>query len=644
MYGVFIKSLICSEEIKLQLSQFKCSNCNIIPFNPFVCKIDKTIQIFICEDCLKNMLISKNPDRSNLFFQNKVSSTKSLYDIIFKDIECFCPGSERGCGKKVLFNDLINHTNNCAFLNKNTESINSVDEPKEDKLNTTAIKSFEGIISFEKLNSKVDSQYQEIKKSFDKKMNKIEKKLDALLENHIILQEEFKFLSKKNSTCSICSERGKRDYCNICDYQFCRKCIIKCKICEKNVCLICIRKNKSCTKNCKNYLCERCIGTSFIENNEIVNPKALEYFYHSSICGKNKCLQCDVKMTCRNCSKSCCSDCFKDGSLTVKDLCNKCFLSVQGDFGKIFQKYFPSQDKVDSNNFSKTILIGTNNGKMKHFSLEKFTIINQYFFHKDAIKSLRQKEDKFLTCSSDSYLKVWDINNFDKPIYEYCDRQDKSMYNEIADSIWMKDNLIISACINNDYCLLFDVLNKKIENKLTISNPTTLCKLSDNSVLIGTEISKIINWDIKTNQINYELIAHKGTNVNSIIKLKYYGKESFLSSGDDYTLMLWDIHTKKNIFNINNINCNSSIYEINDGRIVNGCNDFTIKLWDLNSKSCSVLKGHKDIICDFLSINDYYILSCSFDHSLRMWDLRKNESVKFYNCNYPLVKIMELTK
>jgi WD40 repeat protein len=181
-----------------------------------------------------------------------------------------------------------------------------------------------------------------------------------------------------------------------------------------------------------------------------------------------------------------------------------------------------------------------------------------------------------------------------------------------------------------------------IERRLPISTPTTLCRISEKSVLVGTEWSKIVNWDVNSDKIDFELNAHNGTSVNNIIKLSKLNQSSFLSSGDDNNFKLWDINTLENILVLTNGQCNSNVLEMNDGRIVNGCNDSSIKIWDLNSKEICVLKGHKDRVCDFLAFSQYYLLSCSFDHSLRLWDLRKNDIVYFHQFSNPLIKLMEL--
>jgi WD40 repeat protein len=644
MYGVSITNLIESEEMKNKFSQFVCKKCNKIPFDPFAVDHESG-HIYLCDECLRSSLTNNESSIiTKAFYNNKINSIKSLHSVVFKNTEFHCPFNEKGCKERMNLEEIKSHLDNCKFYKKLDiiRKVISSNEEHKDKENKSYPVLNENSVFTEKIYSRFENQFQEMYKNLYMKVSKLEKKIEHIIENQSIFQEEFKFLSRKTSICTICSQRGKREFCGLCDFQFCRKCIIKCKICDKNVCLLCIKKNKGCKNSCKNFLCERCFSTHFTENKQFTNSKVEEFFFRSKICDRNKCLECDVTILCQNCNNKCCSDCFKDCSLSIKNLCNKCYGKNKGNIGKIIDKFFPSEDSLDSINNTRSILIGTNNGELKHFNLENFSLINKFFIHKDTIKCLRKVEDKVVSCSSDGYLKVWESMNFTNSVFEYCDKQDKNMYNEISDSLWMSNHSIISSCINNNYCLLFNIKKKNIERRLPISTPTTLCRISESSVLVGTEWSKILNWDVNSDKINFELNAHNGTSVNNIIKLFHYNQSSFLSSGDDNNFKLWDINTLENILVLGNEQCNSNVLEMNDGRIVNGCHDSSVKIRDLNSKEICVLKGHKDRVCDFLAFNEYYLLSCSFDHSLRLWDLRKNDIVYFHQFSNPLIKLMEV--
>jgi Prp8 binding protein len=151
-----------------------------------------------------------------------------------------------------------------------------------------------------------------------------------------------------------------------------------------------------------------------------------------------------------------------------------------------------------------------------------------------------------------------------------------------------------------------------------------VCWSQDDTKLYSCSADKTICvWDLFESKRLKKLKGHEGF-VNSIDATKK-GPEMIVSGGDDNSIFLWDLRTKKPVLNekfkfqITSVAFNSTGETIFAGGI-----DNQVKIYDIRKRQTeNVLIGHTDTITGLALSNDgNFLLSNSMDHSIRCWDIR----------------------
>jgi hypothetical protein len=142
------------------------------------------------------------------------------------------------------------------------------------------------------------------------------------------------------------------------------------------------------------------------------------------------------------------------------------------------------------------------------------------------------------------------------------------------------------------------------------------------------------------NELEYETVIENCHSGNEVKIVKWINNKQMITSGDDFVVKLWNIHTKTNFasFNTNYKLTTCIVTTGNENeKFLTGHEDGTVKLWDSrvnNSSNQSKIiswNAHTNYVSD-LSCNpnkDFYsnnFASVGYDGNLKIWDVRQNKN------------------
>jgi WD40 repeat protein len=236
-------------------------------------------------------------------------------------------------------------------------------------------------------------------------------------------------------------------------------------------------------------------------------------------------------------------------------------------------------------------------------------------------------DNRIVSESYDKTIKIWNIQT-GKP--------DISFLNEnngvLCSIVILPDGQI--ASLSYQYSLrIYNPQNGKyndiFDNNLPIYEQSRCIDvLRDGRIVIGTNMSELQIWDIKTGKRDKTLIGHTSF-INCVIVLSDGSSsycfvdraERIVSGSSDNKLKIWNAQTGKcDITLIGHTDAITKIAELPDGRIVSGSADKTLRIWNLKTGICDMVL-QEDHCIEFLAVfPDGRILSKSFFNTIKIWN------------------------
>lgn len=135
-------------------------------------------------------------------------------------------------------------------------------------------------------------------------------------------------------------------------------------------------------------------------------------------------------------------------------------------------------------------------------------------------------------------------------------------------------------------------------------------------------------WDIAQGECIKSLSGH----INFLWSVCFNAEGSILASGaQDATVKLWDIATGKclNTLHGHNYIVRSVCFTPDNQLLASGSSDRTIKLWDVATGKClKTLQGHTEAVrCLSISSDGKTLVSCSQDSTIIFWDIQTGQSI-----------------
>ena len=229
-----------------------------------------------------------------------------------------------------------------------------------------------------------------------------------------------------------------------------------------------------------------------------------------------------------------------------------------------------------------------------------------------------KNEDKFLTCSRDKTIRLWNILSTK---CEFIFSGHKQIVNYI---IQINDNSIASASSDNTI-KTWNIYNKKNESLLTIKDGDLpvfqIEKLKDNCLVSRNESPSLKIWDYETGKLIRILDDH----YTNIICMKVLNNKNIIVTGSyDHTAKVWNKNKDKPEMTLSGHDFTIFfIAEVKNGNVLTASGDGSIKLWDLKKKQCThTFVGHQDYVVSLLCTKANEFVSGSYDGTAKIWKIK----------------------
>lgn len=241
--------------------------------------------------------------------------------------------------------------------------------------------------------------------------------------------------------------------------------------------------------------------------------------------------------------------------------------------------------------------------------------------HSDRVLCLMFEDNKLVTGGRDETVKIWDLE------VGKC----VNTLNGHTDNVWylqFDDAKIISGSADKTISF-WDFRTGKPYNTLVGHERGLSCLHFEGDLLMSGSADKTIKlWDLRTNRCRNTLVGH-----TDAVYCLYYFRNKLISGGEDKTARVWDLDTGKCTSIISDEQCKDrhagAIYcmQFDDRRLVTGSFDHTIKVWDVNTEECLHTFG-KDFTQDGhfhgstvrrVQFDDFKMVSASADRTIKIF-------------------------
>lgn len=282
---------------------------------------------------------------------------------------------------------------------------------------------------------------------------------------------------------------------------------------------------------------------------------------------------------------------------------NKVAITLREHIGTIY-----SLIQLTNGNFASSSADGT----IKFWDSYSFKLINSILAHTESVNLITEvKENIIASCSNDNTIKLWNLTD---DLIKVTTIKEHSPIISIEP---LNNNLIASFFDN-----MIDVWNintQQLVYSRSMPNSNYIKKIINNTFASSMDDYSIMIYDLFDKNQSFVLQGHSDA-VSSLIPFK---KEYIASGSFDRTIRVWNLNTRKNciVFNeahLYSINC---LVELNDGRLASGSNDKVISVWDLDAKQCNVkLIGHEGAVRSLIQLSNGKLVSGSSDETIRIWE------------------------
>ena len=273
------------------------------------------------------------------------------------------------------------------------------------------------------------------------------------------------------------------------------------------------------------------------------------------------------------------------------------------------------------------------------FNLSTKHIIDIYFpeneinfiGHKSWILSAieLQDEDKFITCGRDHCIRLWNILSTNCELLLDEHKENVNYIIELQEGI-------IASCSSDSYIKIWNlnndednnnIINNYNKNKsiLSIYDDSELPifqieKLKDKCIISRNESPKLKIW----NYITGKLIRILDDHYTNVICLKILKNGDIISGSYDRTAKIWKKDKNKPEYTL--IGHDFTIFDIQElknGNLLTASGDGTIKLWDIKTKKCiQTFIGHNDYVVSLMGTDVNTFVSGSYDNNAIIWKIK----------------------
>ena len=236
---------------------------------------------------------------------------------------------------------------------------------------------------------------------------------------------------------------------------------------------------------------------------------------------------------------------------------------------------------------------------------------------------LNETITKFISCSNDKTIKIWDLETFE------C----LQTLNGHNDSIWRIENRFnnqILSCSFDKTVKLWNVEAGVCLKTFKHANGVCCIKILSDKTFASGSWKEIKIWNIDDNGRCVKILKGHTSWIYDLVSLP---NGSLVSCSSDKKIKLWNIEqgfcTKTLNGHTDLVYC---LLILNNGNLASGSKDTTIKIWDLESGNClTTLFGHNDRVWSLQLKQSGELISASSDETMKIWNLENNTCIKTLN-------------
>lgn len=301
--------------------------------------------------------------------------------------------------------------------------------------------------------------------------------------------------------------------------------------------------------------------------------------------------------------------------------------------------------------YSTSIIMGLDNGKIKILNLKTGKVIKILKGHNDRINDMVVTTDNkyIISLSRDYVIKIWEaetskllhtITDDTQTLYALAITPDNKYLVTISYNFTI--NVRELENIENIRTILNSIDSYPIGLDPNINPLDTVDMLvitTDNKYIIaGSTYGKILIWEFETgilvNTFYDRLIQSLAVTTDN----KY-----IVSASANGTIKIWEVETGKITNTLTDHNDMVYCVKItsNNKYIVSGSCDCTIKIWDLMSgKNINTINAHKYHITSLVITQDNrFIISGSDDNTIKVWQLKTGKLIHLIKSNIKITSV-----
>eukprot|EP01088_Endostelium_zonatum_P001515 TRINITY_DN11823_c0_g1_i1.p1 TRINITY_DN11823_c0_g1~~TRINITY_DN11823_c0_g1_i1.p1 ORF type:complete len:603 (+),score=78.03 TRINITY_DN11823_c0_g1_i1:111-1919(+) len=237
--------------------------------------------------------------------------------------------------------------------------------------------------------------------------------------------------------------------------------------------------------------------------------------------------------------------------------------------------------------------------------------------HESQVCCCQYDNEKIISGSFDSKIKVWDIKNLE-------------LKTSKKDNFIRRDNYITRAWNTNSIINEYKKPTSAVECVRTFEKTETnnahtdrvLCLMFEgNRLVTGGRDESVKIWDLEAGLCTQTLIGHKDN-----VWYLQFDEQKIVSGSADKLICFWDSRSGKCYQTLKGHERGLSCLHFEDNLLMSGSADKTIRLWDIRypNKERRILEGHTDAVyC--LYYYDGKLISGGEDKTAKVWDLDMGE-------------------
>ncbi len=298
--------------------------------------------------------------------------------------------------------------------------------------------------------------------------------------------------------------------------------------------------------------------------------------------------------------------------------------------GSVFADTFGSVLSVALSPNGKLLAVGTANGEVRIWEMEKRRLLHNWKGHSDWVRSIAFSADGKLLASGshDQTIRLWNVDTGQGVglLHGHENRVRAVTFGSI------NGRLLLASSSDDKTIRIWDVQTGGYTELRGHTDKINAIAFSpDNRTLISVSHDETIRiWNIESGDLLQELHGQGGW----IWSVAFCSNTRFACGNEDGTVSLWDTYNDNGILTFHCtqtlLNHSARVYTVsfssaNKDILISGSDDETVRVWNMNTGRGQLLRGHTNGVRSCVSHDGFIIVSGSDDETVRIWNANNNQ-------------------